>query len=576
MNHIQRFRQRRIQRLENRFGPYHGSVRYDADDDSEGNNGGNNRSGGHGNTKIPYGLCQREGIKIGKDWTPKDAWDALAGKGYSAGDVYKELKTTGKVASRQPKEPEKPKLDKKQVDSAIKSYSGKKKEIKKLNSEFKKADKEFDEARLESNFEANKLNRVMDQATKIEDDYQKAEGWEEKDRLRSQRDEIYKKLREQTKIAEDAYNRKEELKKKTEELKSQISEAEKSKKELGDQCFKAIESSPIYNNVMDYRGIEEEAAQDRRALANCDSKIEEIKQKIRIVEQRLDKAKKDIEEGRSVESAKLVIGIYNEAIRSDNEKIKKLETDSRELRGRVAEFDKRMSNAKGDVKDKEWKQIYELSIERDTVQDGPYDKLRNYADRVRISTRYVGPRKYVNVPDEESIIRKIAGGDKTPGSCASVAFAYLANKAGYEVLDFRGGQSRRFFSYNCCEMVKGLGGMCERTREHVAVGMRMLSSVEEGKEYWFASARHAAVVRKKNGKLQYLELQDSSDNGWKDLDERSMANRFNRGKASSRDYGDTALIEASRLFESPEVMSLMGFINTEGDKQKRGAGGGVK
>ena len=66
----------------------------DADDDDGG------EKGGHGNTKIPFGLCQREGIDIQKGWTPADAWKALEGKGYSAGETYTELKKTGKVAKK--------------------------------------------------------------------------------------------------------------------------------------------------------------------------------------------------------------------------------------------------------------------------------------------------------------------------------------------------------------------------------------------------------------------------------------------------------------------------------------------
>ena len=75
------------------------NSRMDADDDTN-NNGGGGSGGSHGNTKIPFGLCQREGISIDPKWTPKDAWDALAGKGYSAGEVYKTLKQTGKAAKR--------------------------------------------------------------------------------------------------------------------------------------------------------------------------------------------------------------------------------------------------------------------------------------------------------------------------------------------------------------------------------------------------------------------------------------------------------------------------------------------
>lgn len=75
--------------------------RMDADgDDENSNNGGGKRGGGHGNTKLPFGLCQREGIKIDPKWTPSDAWGALEGKGYSAGEVYKEIKTTGKVSKK--------------------------------------------------------------------------------------------------------------------------------------------------------------------------------------------------------------------------------------------------------------------------------------------------------------------------------------------------------------------------------------------------------------------------------------------------------------------------------------------
>ena len=45
-----------------------------------------------GNTAIPFGLCQREGIEIDPKWTPRDAWNALEKKGYSASEVYKGLK----------------------------------------------------------------------------------------------------------------------------------------------------------------------------------------------------------------------------------------------------------------------------------------------------------------------------------------------------------------------------------------------------------------------------------------------------------------------------------------------------
>ena len=55
-----------------------------------------------GNTRLPFGLCQREGIEIGEDWSPQDAWEALAGKGISPEGEYAKLngrKTTLKSSS---------------------------------------------------------------------------------------------------------------------------------------------------------------------------------------------------------------------------------------------------------------------------------------------------------------------------------------------------------------------------------------------------------------------------------------------------------------------------------------------
>ena len=94
--------------------------RLDSDGESDG-------GGRHGNNRIPYGLCQREGIDIQPGWTPKDAWNALEGKGYSASSVYKELKETGKVSLRK-KKYERPIAQDKAVKSLCRKISGLKNE----------------------------------------------------------------------------------------------------------------------------------------------------------------------------------------------------------------------------------------------------------------------------------------------------------------------------------------------------------------------------------------------------------------------------------------------------------------
>ena len=81
------YRMRRLLRL---------SERYDADGDEEKKNNNNNKkggdSGGHGNTRLPFGLCKRFGIEIQPDWKPRDAWEALAGKGITPDGAYVKLK----------------------------------------------------------------------------------------------------------------------------------------------------------------------------------------------------------------------------------------------------------------------------------------------------------------------------------------------------------------------------------------------------------------------------------------------------------------------------------------------------
>lgn len=91
MDVVKAYRRRRKMRLDARG--------YRSDDEPE--EEGGRDAGGHGNTKLPFGLCQREGIEVQKGWTPHDAWEALAGRGYNAKEVYEEIRKTGKVAPRQ-------------------------------------------------------------------------------------------------------------------------------------------------------------------------------------------------------------------------------------------------------------------------------------------------------------------------------------------------------------------------------------------------------------------------------------------------------------------------------------------
>lgn len=73
-------------------------------------------------------------------------------------------------------------------------------------------------------------------------------------------------------------------------------------------------------------------------------------------------------------------------------------------------------------------------------------RFKEACDKLNVLYNKVLPHK--QPVSEEEMIKALAGGDKTSGSCASLGLAYIGQKGGLNVLDFRGGESQNFFSNN--------------------------------------------------------------------------------------------------------------------------------
>ena len=184
----------------------------------------------------------------------------------------------------------------------------------------------------------------------------------------------------------------------------------------------------------------------------------------------------------------------------------------------------------------------------------------------------------------EEIIKKLGGGDQTKGSCSSLAFAYIGNRNGYDVLDFRGGISTEIFATtrNIVE-IANLDGIeskvIKRANDYNAV-KELLTFVEEKKEYYLETGKHAAIIRIGNRGFEYLELQSETENGFKKLDSSVLKNRF--GCQTSYSVGgikfekSNVLIEVDSCKNSEEFKNLLGYINTAKDKQNKGEGGYAK
>lgn len=230
------------------------------------------------------------------------------------------------------------------------------------------------------------------------------------------------------------------------------------------------------------------------------------------------------------------------------------------------------------------------------ILEKPYDKSTDYAynkliDRLNSAKVEYNPVKYLkSKPTESEIIKAIAGGDQTDGSCASLGIAYMGRTYGYDVLDFRDGNSRSVFSSTLqldnFSRMQGITAIREKGACSLTVGNRLLKKVEEGKEYYLCVGRHASIVRKKDGILQYLELQNELDAsyhpaGWIDFNKDpkyTLSNRFGCTTTSKYYYSDMDfMIDISESdFNTQEFKSILGYINTDADKQVKGDKGYAK
>lgn len=142
-----------------------------------------------------------------------------------------------------------------------------------------------------------------------------------------------------------------------------------------------------------------------------------------------------------------------------------------------------------------------------------------------------GKQEQLNL-SEPKIISRVGGVDKTGNSCASAALAFIGNKMGLDVLDFRGGDSLRYFANddNQKNIVNAVGGEVKiptfERKDDDELAREMLHAIKKGHLYYFGCAQHAAIVRITNGKYQYLELQRGEQNGWKELTKESLVDRF--------------------------------------------------
>lgn len=242
------------------------------------------------------------------------------------------------------------------------------------------------------------------------------------------------------------------------------------------------------------------------------------------------------------------------------------------------------------LRQEKWKEYYKenkaeiLAHKREVYRrSSPYNIIDD--DR-KEKIEYNEVKKLQTPLSEQEIISKVSGGDMTNGSCTSAALAYIGNKAGFDVRDFRGGASCEAFSENGTikrlAQSKGINGILAHEENDYEAAKQLLKNVKPGKEYLLSLGQHTTIVRKAERGYEYLELQHPFDaaNGFTKLTTSKLKDRFKCHKTNTV-YGihmptTSELIDIDEIIASDDFEKILGYINTDEDKQKKGIRGSAK
>jgi hypothetical protein len=230
------------------------------------------------------------------------------------------------------------------------------------------------------------------------------------------------------------------------------------------------------------------------------------------------------------------------------------------------------------------------SVANDNQQSATISVTRENLKKANVD--YKDVKRFNTIPTENEIISRLAGGDETKGSCSSLAFAFIGNKCGFDVLDFRDGESREFFSRdpNIIQIMKdvpGVNGIVHKVKKEAAEAAKIAMNLEKDKLYYFATGKHAAIVRNTGEDVEWMELQSKYKNGWRSCKGEfgtvtaAFQKRFACRKTVDKSFGrvwekDVIVMDVDSFSDNEEFRQILGYINTAEDKQRKGAKGDVK
>lgn len=250
--------------------------------------------------------------------------------------------------------------------------------------------------------------------------------------------------------------------------------------------------------------------------------------------------------------------------------------------GSVAQVWKRI--ASGEINDPGINAKLAQLLDPETIakQNKPLEWLKGTAIKAFKTEKYKGKR-YVS-----DIVKELAGGDLTSGSCASLAIGYCGQLAGYDVHDFRDGESRDWFSTksNTRAMFRswGISVIESKYTGQLSGAKQLMKDMDPNREYLLSAGRHMAAVRKNaSGVYEYLELQSSKEsmNGWHAFADYGLdleqGLKWRWAANSSQSFSvKPALIPVDEIVASEQFPAILDYINTPIKDQKKGTKGRMR
>ena len=231
----------------------------------------------------------------------------------------------------------------------------------------------------------------------------------------------------------------------------------------------------------------------------------------------------------------------------------------------------------GEVKSQENRETKELPISESTTE------LATKLKEINVEHRPV--KDLDKELSFSEILNKLSGGDMTQGSCVSLALSYIGNKTGLDVTDYRGGDSCKFFSRDSNIMklfsASGIKSKVIEVEREASGTAEILNELTLNKEYYLSTGRHAAIVRRGENGLEYLEMQSAVKNGWMPFTKygtviKTLRNRFGcQPSVDKYGFKSSVILAEVDSFKTrkEDLRKILGYINTSSDKQKKGSWG---